>query len=380
MRSELDALLRSEMRRRTLLKYMGASALIGGTGMLASCRRDVTARPETQPAARPPLEQEPGTLKVYEWAGYEAKWLWRDYAQAGYAEPKFAFFTNTQEAVAKTSSGYKWDVSHPESTEFPVYVDLGLIQPWDTSLISNWSNLNPELQKAGQWDGKQYEIVLDWGYSGVIINTDHVDPAINSYNYLFDDAYEGHISWWDTTAMLMIAGLVLGVESHVSEMTPEDLEASKNLLIEKKKNLHDIWTDYTTMWDNVRQGTVWAAYSWPDTFVVLKDEVPVHYSKPKEGVLGWAEGFVLHADTENYYHAHQYADAWAAAAVGQRLISSWGYGHSNLEVDLSQIDPEVVEAFGLETPVESLAATEFGYYAPDASSDYSRAWDEVKAA
>jgi len=380
MPNRFDPLFQSPMPRRTLLKYMGAAAMLGGSGVLAACRKNVAEGPgSVEPAARPPIEEEPGVLKVYEWAGYEAKWLWRDYAQLGYAEPKFAFFTNTQEAIAKTASGYKWDVSHPESTEFPAYVDLGLIQPWDTSLISNWANLNPELQKAGQWDGKQYEIVLDWGYSGVIIRTDHVDPAINSYSYLFDDDLAGHISWWDTTAMLNIAGLVLGVESDVTDMTPEDLEASKNLLIEKKKNLHSIWTDFTQMWDNVRQGIVWAAYSWPDTFVVLKDEAPVYYSKPKEGVLGWAEGLVLHAESENYHHAHEYADAWAAPDVGQRLVSTWGYGHSNLDIDLTQIDPEVVEVFGLEDPIAALAATEFGYYVAD-FSDYSRAWDEVKAA
>ena len=381
MSNGFDPLLLSPMSRRKLLKYMGAGAMLGGSGLLAACRKDVIQGPaQVEPESRPPLEEEPGVLKVYEWAGYEAKWLWRDYAQKGYPEPKFAFFTNTQEAVAKTSSGYKWDISHPESTEFPHYIEQGLIQPWDTSLISNWPTLNPELQKVGLWEGEQYEIVLDWGYSGVIIRTDHVDPEINSYTYLFDDAYEGHISWWDTTAMLTIAGLVLGVESDVNDMAPEDIEASKNLLIEKKKNVHSIWTDYTQMWDNVRQGIVWTAYSWPDSFVVLKDEVPVHYSKPVEGVLGWAEGLILHSESENYYHAHEYADAWAAADVGQRLVSTWGYGHSNLDIDLSQIDPEVVEAFGLETPIESLAATNFGFFAPEAASAYARAWDEVKAA
>jgi spermidine/putrescine-binding protein len=164
-------------------------------------------------------------------------------------------------------------------------------------------------------------------------------------------------------------------------MTPEDLEASKNLLIGKKKNLHDIWIDYTQMWDNIRQGTVWTAYSWPDTFVVLKDEVPVAYSKPNEGVLGWAEGLILHADSENYHHAHEYADAWAAPDVGQRLISTWGYGHANTDVDLSQIDPEVVDVFGLEDPLGALSTTVFGFYVdPEISSAYQRAWDEVKAA
>ncbi len=382
MRNATDPLFRTPMQRRTLLKYMGATALLGGSGLLAACRKELDDAPApVAPQDRPPIEEEPGVLKVYEWAGYEAKWLWRDYARAGYPEPKFAFFTNTQEAVAKTVAGYRWDVSHPETTEFPQYVEEGLIQPWDTSLISNWSSLNPELAKLGVWEGEQYEVVLDWGYSGVIIRSDHVDPEVNSYDYLFNDRYEGHISWWDTVAMLTIAGLVLGVDSDPNAMTPDDLEASKNLLIEKKKNLHSIWTDYVQMWDNVRAGNVWTAYSWPDTYVVLKEEVPVHYSKPREGCLGWAEGLILHAESENYHHAHEYADAWAAPAVGQRLISTWGYGHSNTAVDLTQIDPDIVDVFGLEDPIGALSTTVFGFHVPaEVSAAYQRAWDEVKAA
>ena len=376
-----DPLLGLPMERRTLLKGIGAAGLLG-SGVLAACRRNIDERAApVAPEERPPIEEEPGTLKVYEWAGYEAKWLWRDYARAGFPEPRFAFFTNTQEAIARTVGGYTWDLSHPESTEFPQYVEEGLIQPWDTSLLQTWDSLNPELQRLGVWEDQQYEVVLDWGYSGVIIRNDHVDPEINSYNYLLDDAYEGHISWWDTVAMLTIAGLVLDVESDPNAMTSEDLEASKNLLISKKKNLHSIWTDYTQMWDNVRTGAVWTAYSWPDTYVVLKDEVPVSYSKPSEGVLGWAEGLILHTESENYFHAHEYADAWAAPDVGQRLVSTWGYGHSNLDIDLAEIDPEVVDVFGLNDPIGSLQATVFGQYVPqDVNQAYQRAWDEVKAA
>lgn len=382
MRSELDALLQSRLGRRAVLKYMGYAALVGSSGVLAACRRDVTQQAgDATPLARPPIEQEPGVLRVYEWAGYETKWLWRDYARQAFADPKFAFFTNTEQAIAKTAGGYTWDVSHPETEYIQDYLNLGLIQPWDPSLISSFPDLNPALEQHGQIDGKQYEIVLDWGYSGVIIRTDHVDPAINSYSYLFDDKLEGRISWFDTPWILIQAGLVLGVESSIWDMTPEDLETVKNYCIDKKKNLHSIWVDFTQMWDDVRQDNVWAAYSWQDTFVVLKEEVPVQYVKPKEGVLSWAEGLVLHAESENYHHAHEYANAWSAVDVGQRLVSSWGYGHANTNIDLSQIDPEVVEVFGLEDPVGSLSEPNslIGRYLPNRDA-YNRAWDEVKAA
>ena len=381
MRSELDGLMRTPLGRRALLRYMGAAALLGGSGVLAACRREATRNTAgTTPTSRAPIDEEPGDLKVFEWAGYDAKWIWRDYAQDGFDDPKFAFFTNTEQAIAKTAGGYTWDISHPETEYVQDYVELGLIQPWDTSLIPNFVDLNPALEEHGQFEGEQYNIVLDWGYSGVIIRTDHVDPSINSYSYLFDDDLEGRISWFDTPAILQQAGLVLAIESSIWDMSAEDLQTCKEYCIEKKKNLHSIWVDYTQMWDDVRQDNVWAAYSWQDTYAWLREEVPVQYIKPKEGVLSWAEGLILFADSQNYHHAHEYADAWASPEVGTRMTNAWGYGHANTQIDLSDLDQDLVEVFGLDDPIAALSEPNslIFRHLPNRDS-YNRAWDEVKA-
>ena len=66
--------------------------------------------------------------------------------------------------------------------------------------------------------------------------------------------------------------------------------------------------------------------------------------------------------------------------VGQRLVITWGYGHSNINVDLDEIDPDVVAVFGLDDPATNLASRQlFDRYQPTAT-EYNRAWDEVKAA
>ena len=374
---QFDSVLRNEQTRRRFLRSMAA---MGGVGVLAACRKDVqSAAPGgSSAAAIPPISEETGELLIHEWAGYEAKWLWRDYAKAGFPEPEFTFLTNTEGVIAKTAGGFEWDITHPEVGYIQDYVDLDAIQPWDTSLIPNFSNLNPMLQETGQLNGEQYEIVLDWGYSGVIIRTDEVDPSINSYSYLFDDALAGHIAWFDTPWILSMAHVTLGLESDPLDASAEDLNAAKEYAIEKKKNLHSIWVNFTDMWDDVSQGNVWAAYSWPDTYVVLKEDVPVQYIKPKEGVFTWAEGLVLRSDTENYHHAHAYADAWADVEVAQRLVTTWGYGHANNDLDLSQIDPDVIEVFGLDDIEASLSSGIFDAYQPQRAA-YNRAWDEVKA-
>ena len=378
---QFDSVMHNPQSRRTFLRSM---AVMGGMGVLAACRKDVQSTgsgPTTAPSSIPPITDEDGILKLHEWAGYDSKWLWRDYAKAGYPDPKFSFLTNTEGAIAKTAGGFYWDLTHPEVGYIQDYYDLDAIQPWDTSLISNFPDLNPVLQEAGTLNGEQYEIVLDWGYSGVIIRTDHVDPSINSYSYLFDDNLAGHIGWFDTPWILSMAHVTLGLTSDPLDASAEDLQTAKEYCIEKTKNLQSIWVDFNQLWDDVRQDNIWAAYSWPDTYVVLKEEVPVQYIRPKEGCFAWGEGLILRSDTPNYHHAHAYADAWASPEVGTKLISTWGYGHSNLKVDLAAMDPDVVKVFGLDDPQTNLSAplSIMDQYQPQ-RANYNRAWDEVKAA
>ncbi len=381
MSSQFDAVLRNRASRRQFLK---GAAVMGGSGVLAACRKETTTTPGggTTTTQRPPIEEESGVLEIHEWAGYESKWIWKEYADKGYPEPKFSFLTNTEGVIAKTQAGFEWDITHPETGYIQDYLNMGVLQPWDTSLIPNFADLSPVLEQHGNVDGQQYEIVTDWGYSGVLIRTDFVDPEINSYSYLFDDANKGHIGWFDTPWIIQQAAMVLGIQGDETfVMDDAQLREATDYCISKVGNVFDIWGNMTKMWDDVRQGNMWATYAWPDAFVVLKEEVPVQYMRPKEGVLSWAEGLVLRADTENYYHAHEFADAWASAPVGQKLVGAWGYGHANVNIDLSQIDPEVVEAFGLEDPETNLAepASYFDRYQPDRDK-YNRAWDEVKAA
>ena len=87
---QFDSVMRNEQTRRRFLQSM---AVVGGMGVLAACRKDVQSGGSGSSAAAsaiPPITEEAGELKIHEWAGYDAKWLWRDYAKAGTPIPRSA--------------------------------------------------------------------------------------------------------------------------------------------------------------------------------------------------------------------------------------------------------------------------------------------------
>jgi spermidine/putrescine-binding protein len=198
--------------RRDFLRYAGYTGMtVSMAGVLAACR-DAETPPSggaqgSGQAEIPPIEQEPGGLQVFDWSGYgngdyypkeEKKFLWGQYAKATGDTPEFALFENDDSAYTKVVAGARYDIAHPCGYRYKDWVDLDVMQPWDTSLISNFSQLNPKLMEAGQFDGQQYFVPLDWGFIAPLVNLDHVDGSDETFNVLFDERYKGKIAWVDT--------------------------------------------------------------------------------------------------------------------------------------------------------------------------------------
>jgi len=378
MRDSVQRVLQRQMGRREFLRY---AAVAGGAGVLAACGKKATTGATT--VTHPPVEQEPGTLEVFEWAGYELKPLWRPYAtQFPDQKPHFTFLTSDDQALAKVRAGYRPDVVHPCVGYVKDWVDLGVVQPWDTSLMPSFKQLDPTKVATGQIDGKQYFIPMDWGFTSVLYRTDKIDPADvaePSWSLYFNEKYAGKISWWDALENLVIAGYYLGFNGY--EMDEDQLDQAKQLLIDKVGIVRNFWTSETDMNQDFAAGNIWIAYAWQGDWVSMHNKgLPVAYLDPKEGRLSWICGMVLLADTKNYYHAHAYADAWASAKSGQWLLENYYYGHSNMQVDPSVLGQEALKLF----PVSAATAlqepkTHIDRYIPNRTR-YNQVWDEVKAA
>jgi spermidine/putrescine transport system substrate-binding protein len=388
MTSDLDRLIGRSLRRRDFMRYAGVAL---SAGVLAACKNasTPTTGPTGSSGARPPIEQEPGGLQTFDWLGYgdggyypgkEKQFLWQAYQQATGDTPEFILFENDDAGFTKVVSGARYDVVHPCAYRFKDYVDLGVLQPWDTSLIANFASLNPELEKQGQVDGQQYFIVEDWGFIAPLYRADKVQPAEDSWSLLWDDRYEGKITWIDTLEMLVIAGYYHEIADPWT-MTDDELAQMRDFLISKKHLVRFLWNQSSELSAAFKRDEVWIGYSWPDTVgAALTAGLDVVYMEPKEGRISWSCGFGLFKDSQNYYHAHEYVDSWSSTKAAEFLEAWYYYGHANTTVDLSLIPPEIVSAFSLDDlsvlePPRSVVESWISR-----RDVYSQYWSEVLAA
>jgi spermidine/putrescine transport system substrate-binding protein len=367
-----DELLQRRLSRTDLLKL---ATVAGGAGLLAG-------RAGAAGAALERLAAESGRLQVLDWAGYG-----NDGGQAMFAQyvkryphdkPQFTYMTNESDALAKIHAGLKPDLFRPYVGWVKYFATSGLVQPWDTSLIPSFSQLNPFMVKAGQYEGKQYGIPVDWGFDAVLYRRDKVKPKSRSWDLLFDERYKGKIAWFDDLGMLVLAGLYLGFKDPWDQ-TDAQLKQSQNLLISKKHVVRMIWSSETNLWQAFGAGDLWIAYAWPNDWVQMKKKgLDVVYMHPKEKPIAWVGMLMLLKGTPRYRLAHAYVDAWSSKASAKWLEDNYGYGHANTLARPASSD--LLKALQLTNP---RAVTE-----PNAHLDrdiprralYAKLWEQVKAA
>jgi len=326
-----------------------------------------------------------GEVTGMTWAGYDMPEMMGGYIAKYGGPPEFSYISTDDEAFEKIRAGFSPDFIHPGSYMIRRYVDAGLVQPIDTSRLANWPDLAPGMTSLNGtvFDGVHYFVPAEFGNSSVLYRTDLVDQAYidsNSWSIMYDDRYANRLAWYDTAgATVEVAAMIKGFDN-IFSLTDEQLAEVQPLMAKQRDLTRFYWSDVTELEQAIAAGEVVAGYAWTQSYsTLLADGVPVGYMTPKEGVLAWGSGFVIHKDATDLDAVYTYIDAWTSPESGAWLIENYGYGSSNLAAyDL--VSAEQRNLLGYNDP-ETLIDTTIFIEAldPDIESKYQTLYDDVRA-
>ena len=376
------------MDRRGFLR--GAAGL-GGATMLSSCGSSSGSSATT--TSRPPVGKESGALSILEWGGYEAHgtkaqtvglMAGADYTKRfGANGITYTYIVNDDQALTKATQT-PFDLMHPCHENIPDYVTRGLVQPWDTSLLPSFKNLNPFLVKMSQYQGQQYMIPWDWGYASLLYRTDKVDPAdATGWELAWNPKYSGKVSLWNGSASNMeVAALKLGFPK-MDNMTPFQISQAQASLTEQKPLNKFYWSsEYSQMQPAFKSGEIWITYAWQDALVSMEAaHLKVAYLDPSQGRLSWFCGFMLGKNTKEYYHAHDYVESYINHAACVQMTNLFYYGTSDATITTAEIEnKKLAAALDLSNP-HAIAASNVHLqsWEPNRTA-YETAWAQVQAA
>ena len=299
-----------------------------------------TVAPPTEGPTEIPADQLTGALSVLEWGGYETPDFWIDFKNT-YPKVDVAFTFGTTDADIRSQmvAGSTADLFHQYTGWIKLDVDDGLVAPIDTSKLKNWSKVPAAFQQIGQYNGKQYCVAWDWGFTSILYRTDKVAAPIDTWAALTDPTYKGHISMWDDGPGAVTVSTYI---HHYDEtnITPDQLAAIKAEWTAQAKLNRTYWESAGDLPPLFKSGEVSVAYAWQGDFATLIGEgVPVAYADPKEGRNSWVGVYCINAKSQNYDLALKFIDEKLAQQTNVNLVNEYFYGSANGEVMSGINDP-----------------------------------------
>lgn len=213
------------------------------------------------------------------------------------------------------------------------------VQPINTALIPSWSTIDPRLESAA-WhtvDGVHYGTPYVWGANVLMYNTDVFGATPpTSWNVVFEEmnlpdgksnkgrvqAYDGPIYVADAALYLMKHKPELGITDPYS-LNEDQYKAALDLLRVQRTLVGRYWHDAFIQMDDFKNEGVVASSSWPFMVNVLKAEgAKVASTFPEEGITGWADTTMLHAESAHPNCAYMWMEHSLSPKV-QGDVSAW---------------------------------------------------------
>lgn len=318
-----------------------------------------------------------GTLNVLEWVGYDDPLYWADFQKANpEAVANFTFGELDADVYGKMKAGDQSDLFHAYTGWLQFYVDDGLVQPLDTSRLSNWDKVPDSFKQVGQINGQQYFLPWDWGFTSVLYRTDKVPEGVDSWDALLNPAYTNKISMWDDgPGAVTVSAYIHGYDE--TAITDDQLAAIKQEWIDQKPLNYNYWTaDQTQLVPWMTDGSVTVAYAWQGAYATLLNAgVPVAYADPKEGRNSWVGVYGIGKNSANLDLDYAFLDAKLGQLTGENLVNNFYYGTTNQDVMNGITDETLKEAFSVDDP-SILQKTNF---TPNLTAEQRDAWTQMWA-
>jgi len=316
---------------------------------------------------------------MLDWAGYEIPDFWQTF-KTKHPDVKvdFSFLTESAEVYSKLRSGFEADLVHPCSNFWKLLVDENMVQPIDTTKLSNWNSVIQSLAKEGEFNGKQYWIPWDWGFESILVRKDLVKKMPESWADIWDPQYKGKIAINDSGEAAHIwASLALGLDPW--NQTDEQYAQVKQKLMDLAPSVLAYWSGQTDLDQMLAAGDAWLGVgAWNASYVSLLNEgLDVVYIDPKEGRTGYLCGFGIPTTSKNVDLALEMIDAYLAPESMAYLANEYGYGIANGDA-IKLVKPEMVKLLGLEDQAVISKTVFYKSITAEQRELWTNTWSEVK--
>jgi spermidine/putrescine-binding protein len=356
--------------RRTFVKTMAFASAAGFMAACGSSSSGGRATPGTKAA-------ESKTLNFYNWTDYIADDTIPNFQKDTGIKVTYDNYSSNDELFAKMSSGSTgYDIIVPTDATLVKMKHADLVEPLDLSAIPNVVNLDERFRTAAYDPGNKYSIPWQWGTTGIGFDKTKVGGDVTDWDAFDLPSVKGKSSFLDE-ARDAFAMALFALGKDPNSVDESDLDAAKDYLIELKKKIKSITSDYQ---DPLKSGELLLAQAYSgDVFTIQVDKPNIEYIIPTSGAFSWVDSMAIPKGAKHPGNAEKFMNYILEPKVGAALTNFVNYGSPN-KAATPFIHKDILDNPLIYPSAESLAKLPFQKDIGEDELKYSDRWTVVKTA
>lgn len=276
---------------------------------------------------KPAQTETSGELNIFAMSDYFPAEVLKSFEEKFNCRTHYDNFSSNEELLAKLQAGAEgYDIIIPSDYAMKVLIDGGLVGPLDHTKLPNIANLAPEFRRVPFDIGNKYSVAYTWGTTGIIYNSEYVNPQSESLSLLFDERYKGKIALLDD--MREVFGIILKSRGYSSNTKDKgELELARQFLTQLKPSVRLFASDPK---QHILAGDIWIAQIYSgDAFQITRENPKFKYFVPAEGGTIWIDNLAIPAKAQNTNLAHAFINYILDADVGAQITEKLFYASPN---------------------------------------------------
>jgi spermidine/putrescine transport system substrate-binding protein len=377
MLRDVDDFLAGRIGRRELLR--GGAGLALGAG-LAGCGLGDSgsgSKKETEKVVKAKVD---GDLVYFNWSEYLDPALIKKFEKQYGVKVRQSNFDSMSSMMAKLRSGNQYDVIFPDQSYAPRLIAANQLLKIDHDQLKNYDKVWDFFHDPKYDPGAEHTVPYGLYATGIIWNEDKISGMTESWNDLFREDAKGKIFVLDDyQEAIGMANLRNGFD--LSTVDPDELDKSKQMLIDQKPLLRGYSTDDI---QNLINGNAWIHHGWNGDVVNLRNQVKnpesYRFEKAKEGIPVGTDTIAIPANAQHPGTALLFLDFMLDPENASQNVAYFGYpmavkGAEDAFAEIAKEDPAVQITLDDVTNGQ-----QYAYLTGEDKALWDRTWTEVKAA
>jgi spermidine/putrescine transport system substrate-binding protein len=377
MLRDIDDFLAGRIGRRELLR--GGAGLALGAG-LAGCGLGDSGSGSKKETEKVVKAKPDGDLVYFNWSEYLDPALIKKFEKQYGVKVRQSNFDSMSSMMAKLRSGNRYDVIFPDQSYAPRLIAANQLLKIDHDQLKNYDKVWDFFHDPKYDPGAAHTVPYGLYATGIIWNEDKISGMTESWGDLFREDAKGKIFVLDDyQEAIGMANLRNGYD--LSTVDPDEIEKSKQMLIDQKPLLRGYSTDDI---QNLINGNAWIHHGWNGDVVNLRNQVKnpesYRFEKAKEGIPVGTDTIAIPANAEHPGTALLFLDFMMDPENASQNVAYFGYpmavkGAEDAFAKIAEEDPAVQITLDDVTNGQ-----QYAYLTGEDKALWDRTWTEVKAA